>query len=79
MKTTLALLIAALTAAAAEVPVNDWVKVADAEAEALPFSTVLYLSATGEFFNWGSHGRHRYEGKVNEVRTLAPGKTPAAW
>ncbi|MHC4916840.1 MAG: Kelch repeat-containing protein, partial [Planctomycetota bacterium] len=66
-------------AMAAEIPANSWVKAADAEAEALPFSAVFYLPGAGEFFNWGSHGRHRYEGKVYEVRTLAPAKTPTAW
>jgi hypothetical protein len=85
MKTRGSLLLVLLTlaaparVAAAEIPVNDWVKVAGAEAEPLPFSAVFYLPASGEFFNWGAHGRHGYEGKVYEVRTLDPGAGPPTW
>ncbi len=58
---------------------NTWVQVAEAGKEPLLFSAVFYLSGTGNFFNWGAHGRHAYEGKIYEVRTLDPGQRPGGW
>ncbi len=61
------------------VEANSWVKVAEAEKEPLPFSATWYLPGAGEFFIWGGHGRHRYEGKVYEVRTFSPRRKVPAW